>query len=170
LLVLNARPIPSVLTNQIVNELVTLTVTNTSIDLDVPTNILTYTLLAPPAGAVINSSGAITWTPSEDQGPATNVITTVVTDNGVPGLSVTNFFTVVVNEINVPPGLPLQTNVSVLELTTLVLTNTATDSDLPVNALTYTLLEAPGGAAMDTNGVITCPRPRWKAPARIPSR
>jgi hypothetical protein len=155
LYVFNARPIPPSITNQIVNELTLLTVTNTAVDLDIPTNTLTYTLLAPPAGASINGSGVITWIPNEAQGPNTNLITTVVTDNGLPVLSATNSFSVVVNEINVPPVLSPLANTNVNELTTLTLTNSATDSDIPANSLTYVLLNAPTGAAIDTNGVIT---------------
>ena len=45
------------------------------------------------------------------------------------------------------------------------MTNTATDSDIPANRLTYAFQAAPAGAALDTNGVIT-----WTpAPAQVPS-
>lgn len=65
---------------------------------------LTYQLLNPPAGAVINSTnGVITWTPAEVQGPSTNVITTIVTDNGAPPLFTTNSFTVTVLSPVPPP-------------------------------------------------------------------
>ena len=73
--------------------------------------------------------------PGEAQGPSTNLITTIVTDNGVPPLSATNSFTVIVNEVNLAPVLPVQTNLVVDELTLLTVTNTATDSDLPANLL-----------------------------------
>ena len=55
-------------------------------------------------------------------------------------LRVTNSFTVTVNESNRPPVLPAQTNLSMDELTLLVVTNTATDADEPKDALTYELL------------------------------
>src|SRR5213078_4751471 len=58
--------------------------TNTAADEDLPANVLTYQLVSPPTGASIDSSGVITWTPSEAQGPSTNTFTTVVTDNGTP--------------------------------------------------------------------------------------
>jgi hypothetical protein len=63
---------------------------------DLPPTLLTYALVAPPAGASIDTNGVITWTPTQAQGPSTNTITTVVTDNGVPSLSATNSFAVVV--------------------------------------------------------------------------
>ena len=54
---------------------------------------------------MIDTNGVITWTPTEAQGPGTNTITTVVTDNGVPPLSVTNSFVVIVTEVNSAPVL-----------------------------------------------------------------
>jgi predicted transcriptional regulator len=121
---------------------------------DLPSNTLSYQLLNPPAGAVINSRGVITWTPTEEQGPSTNTFTTVVTDNGVPALSTTNSFIVVVNEVNTAPVLPGQVNRVINEQTLLTVVNTASDSDLPANGLSYTL-SGPSGASIDANGVIT---------------
>ena len=69
-------------TNRTIAELTLLTVTNAASDGDIPANALTYQLINPPAGAVIDTNGVITWTPTEAQGPGTNTITTVVTDNG----------------------------------------------------------------------------------------
>jgi hypothetical protein len=43
----------------------------------------------------------------------------------------------------------------VAELSELIVTNTASDSDLPANALTYQLVNAPGNAAISGAGVIT---------------
>src|SRR5438874_13629032 len=97
----------------------------------------------------------MTWTPTEAQGPSTNTLTTVVTDNGVPPLSATNSFTIVVTEVNSAPSLPNQTNRTIAELTALVVTNTASDSDLPANTLSYSLQTPPVGATIDTNGVVT---------------
>jgi hypothetical protein len=78
-----------------------------------------------------------------------------VTDDGVPPLSATNSFTVVVTEVNTPPVLPLQADRTIAEFTALVVTNTASDSDLPPNLLAYILLSAPSGGQIDGNGVIT---------------
>src|SRR6185436_8311263 len=98
--------------------------------------------------------------PTESQAPSTNLIRTAVTDDGSPSLSTTNTFTVVVTEVNTPPSLPAQTNRTINELTLLTVTNTATDSDLPANTLTYTLTvtNAAGAvtnAAISASGVIT---------------
>ena len=49
---------------------------------------------------LVDTDGVITWTPTEAQGPSTNVLTTIVS-NGDD--SVTNNFVVEVTEVNVPP-------------------------------------------------------------------
>ena len=48
-----------------------------------------------------------------------------------------------------PPVLNVPTNQTLSELTTLVLTNTATDADLPANTLTFSLLSAPAGMTLN---------------------
>jgi hypothetical protein len=51
--------------------------------------------------------------------------------------------------------LPGQSTKTIAVLATITMTNTATDSDIPVNTLTYVLTTAPAGATISTNGVIT---------------
>ncbi|HWH70164.1 MAG TPA: cadherin repeat domain-containing protein, partial [Candidatus Sulfotelmatobacter sp.] len=59
---------------------------------------LTYSLgPGAPAGATLHpSTGLFAWTPTEAQGPSTNTLSILVTDDSVPPLSATNTFTVVV--------------------------------------------------------------------------
>ncbi|HWQ92024.1 MAG TPA: hypothetical protein VN673_10160, partial [Clostridia bacterium] len=151
----NSAPILPVQQERIVAELSLLTVTNTAVDPDLPPNGLFYSLLQAPAGAVISASGVIQWTPGEDQGPSTNAFVTRVVDNGVPPLSATNAFQVVVTEVNTAPVLPVQTNRNVKVGTPLSVTNTASDADIPQNSLSYTLVDAPAGAAISSTGVVT---------------
>jgi hypothetical protein len=156
-------------TNQVINELMLLTVTNTTTDTDIPTLPLTYALAVTNLSdnsvvlnATIDTNGVITWTPTEAQGPGANSFTTVVTDGA---FSATNAFTVVVNEVNVAPVLPAQTNRTLVGLQTLTVTNTATDADIPANPLGYQLTVAPAGALINANGIIT-----WTpAPNQVPS-
>ena len=83
----------------------TLAFTNTATDPDLPAQTLTWSLLAPPAGAAINpSSGVFNWRPSVAQSPATNTLTIQVMDNGSPVLSATQSFNVTVRA-PVPPVL-----------------------------------------------------------------
>ena len=145
--------------DQVMDELTTLRVTNRATDVDVPSSLLTFNLVSAPDGVALEpATGVLTWTPTEAQRPSTNRILVRVTDNGVPPLSGTNSFTVVVNEVNSAPVLTAaMRNYTVVLGATLVFTNTATDSDVPANSLTYLLdLGAPPGAAIDRNtGVFT---------------
>ena len=152
-------PVLGVVSNQVVNELTLLTVTNAATDNDIPALPLTYTLAVTNAltgsavtNASINTNGVITWTPTEAQGPSTNTFTTIVSDGS---LSATNSFTVTVNEVNTAPTLPVQSNRTLVGTQSLIVTNTASDSDIPVNPLGY-VLTGPTGSTIDTNGVI-----RW---------
>src|SRR5206468_2472087 len=126
----NLAPVLTVPPNQTIDELTTLVVTNTAVDADVPANTLTFSLLSPPAGMVLDpNTGVLTWTPGETQGPSTNLIKVKVTDNGVPALSDTKSFTVVVNEENSAPVLILPTSQTINELSTLVIAIKAADPD-----------------------------------------
>jgi len=68
-----------------------LLITNVATDKDIPKNALTFSLGAgAPDGAAINPmNGIFSWQPSNTQGPSTNLLTVVVTDDGVPPLSAT---------------------------------------------------------------------------------
>jgi hypothetical protein len=143
--------------NQTLNELSALVVTNTATDTDLPANTLTFALVNGPSGVEVDSiTGVLTWTPAEAQGPSTNTITVKVTDDGTPGLSATNSFSVVVNEANSAPTLTVPANQTINELSSLVVTNTATDTDVPANALTFELVSGPSGVEVDSiTGMLT---------------
>ena len=99
------------------------------------------------------NTGGISWTPDEAQGPSTNYVAVSVS-NGA--FTVTNSFTIIVEESNRPPVLPPIPDQIVTVPGTLVVTNTATDPDIPANPLTYMFLSAPTNALIDINtGVIT---------------
>jgi hypothetical protein len=157
----NTAPVLTVPTNQVVDEETTLVVTNVATDSDLPANPLTFALVSPPDGATINpTNGVFSWRPSEAQGPGTNTFVVKVADNSpnaanAQELSATNSFTVIVNEVNTAPTLPAIASQLVDELKTLIVTDTATDTDLPANPLSYILLEAPTNATIDVNGIIT---------------
>src|SRR5207244_540639 len=100
----------------------------------------------------------------EGQGPGTATFTTIVTDNGTPALSATNNFTVTVNEANSAPALPGQADRTMAELTTLTVTNTAADGDLPANVLTYQLVSPPAGASITASPYTTLFRSEGQGP------
>ena len=90
-----------------------------------------------------------TWTPTAAQAPSTNTITVIVTDNGVPQLSATNSFTVVVYRPNTPPVLAAISDQTVYANTLLTFTASATDTDQPPQTLTFSLgTGAPAGASI----------------------
>jgi hypothetical protein len=81
----------------------------------------------------------------------------VVTDNGVPPLSATQAFSVVVREVNLPPQLTPIADRTLHAGMSLVLSNSATDPDIPANVLTYSLdAGAPPAAGIDSaTGLLT---------------
>src|SRR5207249_4841711 len=118
-------------------------------DSDLPANALTWSLLSAPEGmTIIPWLGAILWTPTEAQGPSTNLITLMVTDDGSPPLSAIKNVRIIVDEVtlapllNIPPAQPIPTRPpSAL--------TPAAASDVPVNALTFGLLTAPAGVTIN---------------------
>jgi Putative Ig domain len=156
---INKAPIVSPVPAQTVAELSLLSVTNSATAPNIHAS-LNYALVNPPAGAAIDFRGVVTWTPSQNQSPSTNTFVAVATsidnfDAVNPLVAITNSFQVVVLEVNQPPELPVIDDQSVNELEPLVVTNTASDSNIHT-VLSYALVDPPAGAAIDTNGVV-----RW---------
>src|SRR5439155_560998 len=122
-----------------------------------PANTLTFALVSAPLGMSINpASGTISWTPSEAQGPRTNLVSVRVTDNGVPALSATNSFTVTVNAPEMGRASSRAGDQTIDEQTALSVSASATDAELPANTLTFALVSAPVGMSIDpASGVIS---------------
>jgi glucuronoarabinoxylan endo-1,4-beta-xylanase len=100
----NTPPTIAAVSNQTANVGVTLLVTNTASDSDLPPQTLTFSAANTlPANAAINSSnGVFSWRPLVSQANSTNLIEIQVTDNGSPNLSATNSFEVFVNPVTSP--------------------------------------------------------------------
>ncbi|XUX00031.1 MAG: InlB B-repeat-containing protein [Dehalogenimonas sp.] len=155
----NVAPVLGAIGNKNVDELVALTFTATATDADLPANTKTFSLADGtsgdvPSGASINSStGAFTWTPTEAQGPGSYTFDVVVSDGALTDFET---ITVTVAEVNVAPvfthspvgsGFP--------ELGNWGFAVTATDADVPVQTLTFSLIGAPTGMAIDSSGTLT---------------
>src|SRR5207237_190290 len=142
---------------QTIPELSTLTVTNTASDSDLPANSLTFSLLSGPTGVHLDSTtGLLTWTPTEAQSPSTNLITRPEARRGGPALKDTKSFNAVENERNSTPTLTSPPHQTIPELSTLTVTNSASDTDLPANSLTFSLLSGPTGVHLDSGtGLLT---------------
>ena len=153
----NDPPLLSAVANQTINESALWTVTNSAMDPDSPSALRTFSLFTGPPGMSIDStSGVLTWTPDESQGPSTNTVTVMVTDNGSPSLSDSKSFSVVVQEVNLAPVLAAVGDRTIHSGSVLVITNTANDADLPTNTLTFFLPNGPTNAAINpTTGTLT---------------
>ena len=131
-----------------IDELVAYSFDANATDVDIPVQTLSFSLVGAPAGATINSStGVFDWTPSEAQGPGVYPFSVRVSD----GVTQTDAaISVTVNEVNVAPGLTgVPATADVDELVAYNFDADATDTDLPVQTLTFSLVGAPAGAAID---------------------
>lgn len=146
----NRTPTLTAIGNITADELTPISFAANASDLD--GNTITYTLsgTAATAGATIDSmTGAFSWTPTESNGPGTYTATVTATDDGTPApLAGTSSFTITVNEVNLAP-ISNDLSVTTNEDTTATTTLTATDSDVPVQTLTYSIVTQP------TNGTLT---------------
>jgi hypothetical protein len=151
---INSAPYMDLIGSKTIDELLELTFTAQAYDTDIPLNILTFSLVFEPAGAVIDpSSGVFSWTPTEAQGPGSYPFDLCVSD-GV--IKYCETITVIVYDINSSPILDPIGEKTVVELTLLTFTATGSDTDIPVNSLTFNLKNAPTGAAINpTTGVFT---------------
>lgn len=143
----NVAPVLATIPAQVVNEGSLLSFTATATDADIPANTLTFSLVGAPAGAAIGgSTGVFSWTPTEAQGPGTYNFTVRVSDGA---LNHDRAVAVTVNEVNVAPVLGTIPAQMVDAGNLLTFTASATDSDLPANTLTFSLISAPAGAAIN---------------------
>ncbi|MBK7999079.1 MAG: putative Ig domain-containing protein [Verrucomicrobia bacterium] len=163
----NRAPEVSPIANQTINEGTLLVVSALATDPDIPVQTLSFALSASsPTNAAISAGGLITWQTDELIGPGTNRFDVIVTDNGVPSLSTTQTFFVVVNELNISPTMADIPAKSVNEGELLTFTITATDPDRPAQTLTFSLgTSAPEGASVNpVTGVFTWTPSEFQGP------
>jgi len=149
----NSAPSLSPISNVAIIERTTLAFTNSANDPN--GDQIQFNLVSAPTNATLGlTTGIFSWTPTEAQGNTTNLITLRAFDNGSPSLSATQSFTVTVIKTNHVPVLPQIAPQLIGVGGTLTVTNIAVDVDTPTNLLTYALLGAPLGVAIN-NGIIT---------------
>ncbi len=151
----NNPPVLNPIGDKAVNEGLLLTFTGTANDPDGDS--VSFTLQpGAPSGAAITSAGVFTWTPNESQGPGTYSLTVTVSDGS---LSDSETITVTVDEVNVAPVLNPIGDKLVQESAALSFTATASDSDVPAQALSFAITAAAGnfptGATMSPAGVFS---------------
>ncbi len=132
-----------------VNELIPLTFKALGSDIDNPTESIRFSLTDAPEGSVINpQTGVFFWTPSEIQGAGQYLFKVNATDGETTSSAPIK---ITVDEVNVAPlfsNIPTTTTINELEPYTF--TVKATDSDIPIQTLTYSLDGAPDGATINS--------------------
>lgn len=152
----NSVPSMTAIAPQSATEHTEWTLTLGASDTDLPAQSLAYTLVSAPPGLTVTPAGLLRWTPTEGDGGNTAQVTVKVTDNGTPALSDTKQFGITVLEGNFRPSLGLLSDRSVEAGEVVTFTATATDADLPAQALTFSVTGAPAGATINpTTGVFT---------------
>jgi len=113
-----------------------------------PTDTLTWSLALAPAGATIDpATGLVAWTPSSlETGP--QEFTVEVADDGVPALSDSQSFTVVVADLNFAPTITSVPPLDATEDAPYLYDAEATDVD-PNDTLVWSFAAAPEGATID---------------------
>lgn len=129
-------------------------------DSDLPASALSYELISPvPVGMSIDGSGLISWTPTEAQGPDSYQVNVQVSDGELTDIE---SFNLSVTEQNLPPVLSPVGSQTVFPGSQLTFRASATDIDLPLNTLVYSIAgNVPAGAMIDSqSGIFT-----WDVPA-----
>ncbi|MBN8246460.1 MAG: putative Ig domain-containing protein, partial [Verrucomicrobia bacterium] len=150
----NEPPTLAAIASQGTDELAPLTLTLAGLDSDLPANTLTYALVEGPQGLIVSPAGELHWVPAEADGPGVHEVTVQVTDDGVPPLSVTNIVVIEVLETNAPPALAEILAPQIGEGTSLELTLSGSDDDLPPQSLTYSLVDGPALLTVTPGGQV----------------
>lgn len=148
----NNPPALATIQPQTIDELSTMTLTVSAVDPDDPPSTVLYSLdLAPDGARVSPTTGVITWTPTEAQGPTNAIFVVRATESAPPNLSSASTFSVAVREVNQAPVLALIPDVSRLDGDAVTFTAFATDADLPAQSLWFSLDQgAPAGAVIQS--------------------
>jgi len=135
-------PVLGLIEDATIPELVEFSFTATATDADLPDDVLTFSLVGAPEGAVIDAAtGVFTWTPSEEQGEGVYTFTVMVCDDTDPTpLCDEQEVTLTVTEVNTAPVAQDLTETT-LEDTLVDVTLVATDAE--DDALTYAIVDQP---------------------------
>lgn len=156
----NHPPVVSGVSNFTVVEGETLSFAFSTVDPDEPTNGITVVFVNAPPNATMtftNGSGTFQWVTTEADGPGTNAVQLLATKSSPVSLTFTQDFTLTVLESNLPPTLVGISDHKIHAGTTLTFTNAATDPDLPLNALAFSVDpgNSPAAQVNPTNGVFS---------------
>ena len=147
----NELPVPLVVADQTIDELVAWTWTLRASDVDIPVQSLNYGLSSGPSGMSVSPEGLLKWTPSEVQGPGDFWVSWWVSDGVV---SSTNRFGVRVREVNESPRVDPTSELRVVEGFEMRATVRGLDPDVPQQALQFRLVDGPIGMSMTPEGLV----------------
>ncbi len=117
-------------------------------DSDIPTNKVTFKLMSAPEGMTVDAvMGWLTWTPTEAQGPSTNSVSVLMTDD--TGMGSISSFTVTVEEAKSAPVVLTPADQVAQVGVAWSLQLEASDTDIPANTLAYKLVTGPEGMVVD---------------------
>ena len=156
----NSAPALNTIGSRTSNEMALFTFMVSAVDTDTPPQRLLFSLGAgAPAGAAINpTNGVFTWTPGEEDGPGTNLVTIRVTDNGWTNKADEEVVSLVVDEVNRAPTMNPVADLFLEPGSLLILALSATDPDIPANDFTFSVDPGhPAGAEVGGDGVF-----RWE--------
>jgi hypothetical protein len=147
----NELPVPLMVADQTIDELVAWTWTLRASDGDIPVQSLNYGLSSGPSGMSVSSEGLLKWTPSEVQGPGDFWVSWWVSDGVV---SSTNRFGVRVREVNESPRVDPNSELRVVEGFEMRATVRGLDPDVPQQVLQFRLVDGPIGMSMTPEGLV----------------
>ncbi len=135
-------PVLGLIEDATIPELVEFSFTATATDVDLPAQMLTFSLIGAPDGAAIDAAtGVFTWTPTEEQGPGVYTFTVMVCDDTAPiPLCDEQEVTLTVTEVNTAP-VAQDLFETTLEDIPVDVTLVATDAE--DDALTYAIVDQP---------------------------
>jgi VCBS repeat-containing protein len=145
----NEAPVLGSVGDKSLDELTELTFTLSATDSDLPANTLTFSAANLPEGASLDpGTRTFTWTPTEGQGPGNYEITFQVSDGEAAD---SETIRIDVAEVNSAPTLAPVGNQTINEGEVLSFAVSGSDSDLPVQPLTYGATNLPDAATFDTS-------------------
>jgi|GEM_PF-2414602 len=123
----------------------------TAVDPDLPAQTLRFSKVSGPVDLVVSESGLLQWTPGEADGGQKQEVVVAISD-GL--LSTQTRLEVSVAEVNSEPVLSVPSIPRVEEASPLVMQLSGSDSDLPVQSLTFEKLSGPSELSVSRAGLL----------------
>ena len=132
---------------QYIDELAQFSIDLASGDKSLSDRPLNHFLKTGPSGLSVSASGRLNWTPSESQGPSTNLVEISVNDGYV---GTTKRILIVVREMNNSPSLAVLNDLNLTADVDWSMRVFGNDIDLPAQTLTYSLRSSPQGMTINS--------------------